>query len=38
MWDRIDEMLSKYNGAPRGENFRKFAQGIAFRPALDGGG
>jgi len=34
MWDRIDEMLSKYNGAPRGENFRKYAQGIALgRPS-----
>jgi meso-butanediol dehydrogenase / (S,S)-butanediol dehydrogenase / diacetyl reductase len=34
MWDRIDEMLSKYNGAPRGENFKKYAQGIALgRPS-----
>jgi meso-butanediol dehydrogenase/(S,S)-butanediol dehydrogenase/diacetyl reductase len=34
MWDRIDEMLSKYNGAPRGENFKKYAEGIALgRPS-----
>jgi NAD(P)-dependent dehydrogenase (short-subunit alcohol dehydrogenase family) len=34
MWDRIDDMLSKYNGAPRGDNFKKYAQGIALgRPS-----
>jgi len=34
MWDRIDEMLSNYNGAPRGENFKKYAEGIALgRPS-----
>ncbi|HVG55421.1 MAG TPA: acetoin reductase [Vicinamibacterales bacterium] len=34
MWDRIDERLSKYNGAPRGENFKKYAEGIALgRPS-----
>lgn len=34
MWDQIDELLSKYNGAPRGENFKKYAEGIALgRPS-----
>lgn len=34
MWDLIDERLAKYNGAPRGENFRKYAEGIALgRPS-----
>jgi meso-butanediol dehydrogenase / (S,S)-butanediol dehydrogenase / diacetyl reductase len=30
MWELIDERLSEYNGAPRGENFRKHAEGIAL--------
>ncbi|HEY0970258.1 MAG TPA: acetoin reductase [Gemmatimonadales bacterium] len=34
MWELIDEKLSEYNGAPRGENFRKYAEGIALgRPS-----
>lgn len=34
MWDQIDELLSNYNGAPRGENFKKYAEGIALgRPS-----
>jgi meso-butanediol dehydrogenase/(S,S)-butanediol dehydrogenase/diacetyl reductase len=34
MWELIDEKLSAYNGAPRGENFRKYAEGIALgRPS-----
>ena len=34
MWELIDERLSAYNGAPRGENFRKYAEGIALgRPS-----
>lgn len=34
MWELIDERLSEYNGAPRGENFRKYAEGIALgRPS-----
>ena len=34
MWELIDEKLSEYNGAPRGENFRTYAQGIALgRPS-----
>lgn len=35
MWEQIDERLSEYNGAPRGENFRKYAEGIALgRPSV----
>ena len=30
MWELIDERLSEYNGAPRGENFRKYSEGIAL--------
>lgn len=30
MWDEIDEKLSEYNGAPRGENFKKYVEGIAL--------
>jgi len=30
MWELIDEKLSEYNGAPRGENFRKYSEGIAL--------
>lgn len=34
MWELIDEKLSEYNGAPRGENFEKYAEGIALgRPS-----
>jgi meso-butanediol dehydrogenase/(S,S)-butanediol dehydrogenase/diacetyl reductase len=34
MWELIDERLSEYNGAPRGENFRKYSEGIAVgRPS-----
>jgi len=34
MWELIDEKLSEYNGAARGENFRKYAEGIALgRPS-----
>ena len=34
MWEEIDELLSRYNGAPRGENFKKYAEGIALgRPS-----
>ena len=34
MWELIDEKLSEYNGAPRGENFRKYSEGIALgRPS-----
>lgn len=34
MWELIDERLSEYNGAPRGENFRTYAEGIALgRPS-----
>jgi meso-butanediol dehydrogenase/(S,S)-butanediol dehydrogenase/diacetyl reductase len=34
MWELIDERLSEYNGAPRGENFKKYAEGIALgRPS-----
>jgi meso-butanediol dehydrogenase/(S,S)-butanediol dehydrogenase/diacetyl reductase len=34
MWDQIDELLSRYNGAPRGENFEKYAGSIALgRPS-----
>lgn len=34
MWELIDERLSEYNGAPRGENFRKYSEGIALgRPS-----
>ena len=34
MWELIDERLSAYNGAPRGENFRKYSEGIALgRPS-----
>jgi meso-butanediol dehydrogenase/(S,S)-butanediol dehydrogenase/diacetyl reductase len=35
MWELIDEKLSEYNGAPRGENFRKYSEGIALgRPSV----
>ena len=30
MWDQIDQGLSEYNGAPRGENFKKYVEGIAL--------
>ncbi len=30
MWDEIDEKLSEYNGAPRGENFKRYVEGIAL--------
>src|SRR5690606_28314646 len=30
MWDFIDQQLSEYNGAPRGENFKKYVEGIAL--------
>jgi meso-butanediol dehydrogenase/(S,S)-butanediol dehydrogenase/diacetyl reductase len=30
MWDFIDQRLSEYNGAPRGENFKKYVEGIAL--------
>lgn len=30
MWEQIDAQLSEYNGAPRGENFKKYAEGIAL--------
>jgi meso-butanediol dehydrogenase / (S,S)-butanediol dehydrogenase / diacetyl reductase len=30
MWDQIDRELSEYNGAPRGENFKKYVEGIAL--------
>ena len=34
MWELIDEKLSEYNGAPRGENFKKYVEGIALgRPS-----
>lgn len=34
MWELIDERLSAYNGAPRGENFRKYSESIALgRPS-----
>lgn len=34
MWELIDERLSAYNGAPRGENFRKYSEAIALgRPS-----
>ena len=34
MWELIDERLSEYNGAPRGENFEKYAEGVALgRPS-----
>ena len=34
MWELIDEKLSEYNDAPRGENFRKYSEGIALgRPS-----
>lgn len=34
MWELIDEKLSAYNGAPRGENFRKYSESIALgRPS-----
>ena len=34
MWELIDEKLSEYNGAPRGENFRKYAESVALgRPS-----
>ena len=34
MWEEIDALLSRYNGAPRGENFKKYAEGIALgRPS-----
>lgn len=35
MWEQIDERLSEYNGAPRGENFKKYAEGVALgRPSV----
>jgi meso-butanediol dehydrogenase/(S,S)-butanediol dehydrogenase/diacetyl reductase len=30
MWDQIDRELSEYNGAPLGENFKKYVEGIAL--------
>jgi meso-butanediol dehydrogenase/(S,S)-butanediol dehydrogenase/diacetyl reductase len=34
MWELIDERLSEYNGAPRGENFKKYSESIALgRPS-----
>ncbi|HET8771108.1 MAG TPA: acetoin reductase [Gemmatimonadaceae bacterium] len=30
MWELIDERLSEYNGAPRGENFKKYSESIAL--------
>lgn len=30
MWELIDERLSAYNGAPRGENFKKYSESIAL--------
>lgn len=34
MWELIDRRLSEYNGAPIGENFRKYSEGIALgRPS-----
>lgn len=34
MWELIDERLSVYNGAPRGENFKQYAESIALgRPS-----
>ena len=35
MWELIDERLSAYNGAPRGENFKRYSEGIALgRPSV----
>jgi len=34
MWEEIDERLSAYNGAPPGENFARYAEGVALgRPS-----
>lgn len=34
MWELIDERSSEYNGAPHGESFRTYAEGIALgRPS-----
>jgi meso-butanediol dehydrogenase / (S,S)-butanediol dehydrogenase / diacetyl reductase len=30
MWDDIDARLSDYNGAARGENFKKYVGGVAL--------
>ncbi|MDR3363173.1 MAG: acetoin reductase [Desulfovibrio sp.] len=30
MWDQIDEGFSRINGLPKGENFKKFCEGIAL--------
>jgi meso-butanediol dehydrogenase/(S,S)-butanediol dehydrogenase/diacetyl reductase len=30
MWELIDERLSEYNGAPRGENFKRYSEEIAL--------
>ncbi|CCV64182.1 putative acetoindiacetyl reductase, probable fragment [Alteracholeplasma palmae J233] len=30
MWERIDEQMSKFTGAKKGETFKKYAEGIAL--------